>query len=118
MKITVTKLDIVGVETIYGEQIYIEDSNHPEGGSMQTVTKFYPTPRIRVNLWADVEGQELQVNATYIDYNEVAYRAMEPGKIVLESEVVEKFSLPTSLTLVSAPFAEGSQKQSDVQSTK
>jgi hypothetical protein len=54
-KIKVIRLIILGTVSHYTDQMWIDDENHPDGGSFQGVLKTYGKPRIEIDFLGETK---------------------------------------------------------------
>ena len=104
-KIEVIHLNVSGAGINYMDKVWVDDENHPEGGSFQTVLKRYPNPMINVDFLGRTED-DLLPGAVYID-GAIPFIATSRHEFRNMDPVMESFSVPQILVCVSNPYLEG-----------
>ena len=107
-KIEVIHLNISGVVTHYTDRVWIDDENHPEGGSFQGVLKRYPKPRISIDFLGRTED-DLVPGCIYID-GANPFIATSRHEFRNVDTTVESFSVPQILVCVSNPYLAGTEQ--------
>lgn len=105
-KIKVIRLVILGTVTHYTDQMWIDDENHPDGGSFQGVLKTYGKPRIEIDFLGESED-ELVPGCIYTSNGKDAFIAVNKHEFQLMDSVVETFQVPQDLLCISNPYLAG-----------
>lgn len=104
-KIKVIRLIILGTVSHYTDQMWIDDENHPDGGSFQGVLKTYKKPRIEIDFLGESED-ELVPGCIYVDGMN-SFIAVNKHEFQLMDSVVETFQVPQYLLCISNPYLAG-----------
>lgn len=89
-----------GIHDTYKEPIWIEDEFHPDGGSYQTVRKYYENPVMEIDFCAVIKSEHsFEVGDMLFDGENLFY-VKEENTIVNTDLYVESFKPPESLMCV------------------
>ena len=109
-KIKVIRLIILGTVSHYTDRIWVDDENHPEGGSFQGVLKTYKKPRIEIDFLGESED-ELVPGCIYVD-GVNPFIAVSKHEFRLVDPVVETFQVPQILVCISNRYLAGTGQPS------
>lgn len=101
---TVIELSIAGTVTHYDEKIWVTDSNEPEGGTFQFISKRYDKPKIILHFIGEVYGANLDINSTYTDGINL-FRAIDKNKIQNILVNVDSFQIPKELVCMASSLS-------------
>ena len=91
---------IKGIAEWYGEQVWIEDDEHEDGGYINRVLKKYDVPKVDMAFTCKIDS-EVVSGDIYIDLvSKNNFLAMSPNTITLINQHVDTFSIPKVLVLI------------------